>query len=712
MPEYTFENLSSFDFELLVRDLLQEELGIRLSTFKSGRDRGIDIRFSTTGGTNKLIVQCKHYAASGYSTLMRDLKLKELPKVESLRPQQYLLVTSVGLTPDNQESIALLFAPFCRSAGDVLGREDINNLLRRHPTVEKKNFKLWLTSTAVLERVFQSSTFAQTEVEIERIRRRTQYYVQNESYFRAKDVLEDQHYCIIAGNPGIGKTTLAEILVLDYIDQGYEFVRIASDISEGFSLLKPDTQQIFYYDDFLGQTSLDYKFNKNEEDGLIRFAEAVKNGKGRLVMTTREYILNQAKLNYERLDRSNLDLNKCVINVADYSKLHRAQILFNHLYFSNLPSEFKLAMVENFRYREIINHRNYNPRIIEWMTDLVRLKGIAAKDYPDVFLATLTDPSALWTHIYENQLSDAGRQLLLVLASLPHPITIDDLERGFVALQRDQQSRFGIRSSLLDFRRAQKELEGNFIITDVSGPTLNVRFHNPSVRDFLEQYLAKTEAVLTSVLESSIFFAQISTLWNMANSPTGSRTVRDRLTASGATTTRTMMRLLDSADPCARIYLIKDHRPFIVPHRISYEARVRLIFAANKHAPSTSSEELGTPLADLLARVQQRSADRADLVTLLLDLEKGAQWSEELRSQIIAASAEFLSAASDLDEYLEFARFARAWGGEFDPFWKEKAVEELDTYLYSEVDSWIDNEEDPGTLRDYIEKLGTLSDSM
>ena len=68
MSNYDFKTLSSNDFENCVRDLLQSELGIRLETFKSGRDGGIDLRYSEDQH-HTLIVQCKHYAESGYDAL-------------------------------------------------------------------------------------------------------------------------------------------------------------------------------------------------------------------------------------------------------------------------------------------------------------------------------------------------------------------------------------------------------------------------------------------------------------------------------------------------------------------------------------------------------------------------------------------------------------------------------------------------------------------
>jgi Restriction endonuclease len=58
---YDFSSLSPLDFEELVRDLLQVELGLRFESFGPGPDRGIDFRCAVGDG---LIVQAKHYGRS------------------------------------------------------------------------------------------------------------------------------------------------------------------------------------------------------------------------------------------------------------------------------------------------------------------------------------------------------------------------------------------------------------------------------------------------------------------------------------------------------------------------------------------------------------------------------------------------------------------------------------------------------------------------
>src|SRR5438477_10108950 len=101
MPDYDFKVLSPVDFELLAQALLQKELKLRFEGFKSGADRGVDLRYSRNT-RHHIIVQCKHYAGSNFSTLRRSM-LREIRKVRRLSPARYILVTSLALSLANKE---------------------------------------------------------------------------------------------------------------------------------------------------------------------------------------------------------------------------------------------------------------------------------------------------------------------------------------------------------------------------------------------------------------------------------------------------------------------------------------------------------------------------------------------------------------------------------------------------------------------------------
>jgi hypothetical protein len=52
---------------------------------------------------------------------------------------------------------------------DILGKDDVNNLIDRHPKIEKDNYKLWLTSTNIMERILHNTIYNQSLIEIENI---------------------------------------------------------------------------------------------------------------------------------------------------------------------------------------------------------------------------------------------------------------------------------------------------------------------------------------------------------------------------------------------------------------------------------------------------------------------------------------------------------------------------------------------------------------
>ncbi len=391
MPNYDFKSLSDYEFELLVRDLLQEYLKLPLENFTRGRDKGIDLRYSRNK-KNNIIVQCKHY--SSFPKLIHHLKKEEIDKVRLLNPGRYIFATSLGLTPSNKDDIANIFHPYIKNFDDILGNSALNKLLGMYSDVEENNFKLWLTSKAVLDRVLKSDIFDRSNIEIEKIKTKLKLYVPNKSLPKAQKILKKYHYCIIAGLPGIGKTTLAQILLIKYLKKKYKVVKVSKNIDQAWSVVNSSEKIIFYYDDFLGTSILENKLSKNEDRGILDLIDHVKRSKNkRFLLTTREYILSRSKEIYESFANSDFDNNKCIVDLSDYTYFIRANIFYNHILFSNVPAEFKKSILKNDNYLKVIKHENYNPRIIEWVTDFDRIKkipGINPNNYFENVMHTLS----------------------------------------------------------------------------------------------------------------------------------------------------------------------------------------------------------------------------------------------------------------------------------------------------------------------------------
>jgi len=513
---YDFKTLSSLDFELLVRDLLQLHLTCKLESFKAGKDNGIDLRGTLTDGM-EIIIQCKHYVVTGMRGLIGALK-KEVEKVKKLNPQTYCIVTSAALSPDNKTDIQKIFTAYCKNNVIVYGQEDLNNFLGLYPEIEERNYKLWLTSSAILNRIVHARLYNQTTMFIESMQEKIKLYVQNDSFFDAWKILNDNNYCIISGIPGIGKTFLAEILLLRLAQDGYRPFVIQNNIQEAYDVLHLKEKLAFYYDDFLGQTGYQEKLEKNEEQNILNFINKAKGSKSiKFILTTREYILQQAKTIYEKLQTSGFDYAKCIINLESYTRREKAHILFNHLYFSHLPNNFKSCLAESKNLLKIVDHQNYSPRLVEWMSTQRNIVDFNPEEYLKYFLETLHNPSKLWDHAFKTHISAASRSLLLTLMTFPKEACIEDIKIAFDAFRDKELLTYKAVITPHDFRTALKELEASFVKCQRYDKVIIVSFNNPSVRDYLENYIVAYPEIFNTLYPAVMFYDQFSELCRLHN---------------------------------------------------------------------------------------------------------------------------------------------------------------------------------------------------
>jgi hypothetical protein len=510
MPNYDFLNLSPTEFEELSRDLLQKHLGVYLESFTQGRDDGIDLRYSRDK-ENTLIVQCKRYKE--YSDLKSNLK-KEAKKVAKLKFARYILTTSVGLTPANKDDIVAIFGGLIQDTADIIGKDEMNGLLGKHPDIEKQHYKLWLSSTAVIERILHSDVTGRSDFELEEIQRTICLYVQNKSNSEAVRLLNEYNYAIISGIPGIGKTTLAKMLCYQYVSEGYELIVISGDINEAEKLLKRDAKQVFYYDDFLGTNFLEVGLVKNEEKRLIRFIEVINRSRTKkLILTTREYILNQARIKYEILTSTKLDVSKCIIDLSKYTKRVKAQILYNHLFFFDVPMAYIDSLLNKKRYFHIINHPNYNPRAIEFMTQ--NIVAVAPEDYFDYFIGNLNNPSRIWEHSFEHQITGISKYVLYSLLLFGGSTTLEALEESFISLVEVDKAKYSLDLTPHSFKTALRELEDTFIRTNTDKQEeVIVSFQNPSVQDFLVNYIQENLKHVSTFIKGVPYFNQLIKTYN------------------------------------------------------------------------------------------------------------------------------------------------------------------------------------------------------
>lgn len=503
MGKYDFSVLSPDEFELFCKDLLEVDRNIKLEHFKSGKDGGIDLRYAPNIDEN-LIVQCKRYA--DFKPLKQCLK-KEVKKVELLNPTptRYIIMTTVRLNPDEKNIIKDIFGEYIKSSSDIIGGDELQSMLVNNEKVERKHYKLWLASTNVLQSIVNNDILNQSSFDEEEIKEKIKIYVPNQYFLEALKELSDNRVIILSGSPGVGKTTFGDMLSLHFLAKGYSFISLSENISSADKIYTSGIKQIFYYDDFLGRNFLDNKLTKNEDKRILNFINKVSKSSDKLfIMTTREYILNQAQQKHDLLTSEKININKYVVDVEKYTFNLKAKILYNHLYFSTLPEEYIQELIFQKSYKKIINHRNYNPRIIQLMTQESVIDNILPKDYVKEFMQKLEFPEAIWEHAYENHINEYSQYILQLLMIMgDNDILLNNLEENYYSLNKYLGNKF----SHLDFKKGIKELERTFInIYSRYNNKLYVKFQNPSIADFLIRYSQSDIRNIITLWNSTLYF--------------------------------------------------------------------------------------------------------------------------------------------------------------------------------------------------------------
>ena len=346
--------------------------------------------------------------------------------------------------------------------------------------------------------VFNQSIFIDCESLLYDIEEDSRRFVETSCYYECLDILEIERLLLLLGMPGTGKTVTTKMLAIYYASKGYRIRYTTneniSDIKNAISTQK-DLPEIILLDDCLGQHYFRMKETQgNEILSLVKYVACHKNKK--LIMNSRVTIFQQAK---ERVIefRQFAEDEKFKIKILDMGKLSlsdKGRIFHNHIYFKGLPEAYYQDILKEYHYREIVKHTNYTPRIMEFVTRECNLKKVSSDHYYEYVLWCLDNPTEIWQDEFSEKLQQEDRIFLTTLYSLTDT-SIDEnrLKRAF-------NYRL-INNTIVDTSRniwedVLKRLEGAFIQNIEKNRKREIGVINPSVNDFLREYLQKNGSLM------------------------------------------------------------------------------------------------------------------------------------------------------------------------------------------------------------------------
>ena len=517
--EFDFSKLNDREFEALGASVIERIKNKRIETFKAGRDGGVDGRF-WIGKTKEGIIQCKHYIDTPYTTLISKLKSEELLKVQKLKPSQYIFVTSKKLSRKNKQEIKEIFDPFILREDDIFGKEDLMSFLvkKENQDIVEQNFKLWITSTSVLDIIYNNAIKGRSESTINDIKEKSFRYAITENHIKGLKTLEEKNVIILTGDPGIGKTTLADNLALIYTAKGYEFCDIEENISEAESLFrqKEERKILFYCDDFLGSNLYD-AINNKRDSHIVKFIRRVsKDNSKKFILTSRTNILNKAYSQSHKFQNEKIRDNEFLLRVENLTLIDKATILYNHIYHSNLDKEYLDKIYQNKRYKDIIKHRNFNPRIIEFVTDSIRVGEISPDKYWNYISKNLEYPQEIWADYFQNQTDDCIRALTFLTVYNNGKIKESLLRKSYNRFLKNNSVNLGDYSDK-SFEAVRKLATKSLLNRNqVELNKFEYVLFNPSIADFVLKSYSDESDLISNILislgtEQSIkYFTSIS----------------------------------------------------------------------------------------------------------------------------------------------------------------------------------------------------------
>ncbi|WP_343570959.1 restriction endonuclease [Sphingobacterium sp.] len=512
---YNLGVLNDKEFEDLAKDLLELELGLKLENFKVGKDNGIDLRYSSTK-KNEIIVQVKHFFRSKFSDLKFQLG-KEKEKLDKLsnKPERYIVFTSLPLNTNQTEELEEVLSPYLINTGDIYNHDRIQSLISQSPQIEKKFYKLWLSSSNVLNEILHNAQTNCSEFIQEKIIKRSKLYVETKHLHESHDFLVNNKILIITGEPGVGKTTLAYMLVYKFLGEGFELIFSDRSVLDAENLLSKDKtkKQIILIDDFLGSNLTDINSTPNNDSIILRFLEQVKCRENKfLVLTTRTTILNEATYYYESFKRERLKKTSGYeLKVKQYTKLEKAQILYNHLYHSELSGNLKDFFFVDKNYLKIIDHPNYYPRIIEILTSEALFEDSGYHTFDDYIFRNLENPKRIWEHAFKHQTNRSDQLLIETVFTFGDKGVEETILEDAFNQRLDLEIRTSNHEFNIDpFNDSLKKLLESFLKIEISrkDSKKTISFVNPSITDFLLDYLKTNNRERKQVWDAAKYIEQ------------------------------------------------------------------------------------------------------------------------------------------------------------------------------------------------------------
>ena len=516
------EYLSPADFEKFANEIVSRKFQIPIISFGEGPDGGID---GIDDSINpKVVVQSKRYQPTTSPKEFAKIVMREIEKLEKTVSDSefpadfdYVIVTSVKLNPETRRDIRNIKSNWIKSENNIIDANDLA-ILSDDPDYEDIFRKYNLVNGKLIDAVGQINL---NKIALENFAIdpsfEYKYIVETSVMREAYSCLRENRMVFLVGHPGVGKSISSQylgILSAEWKDIPAKVIcRSLADTQEvietfNSSFSGKQSSLVVIFDDFLGRNTLEAR----EKDYLYirRLADIVKNTNNFFVIfNSRIEILKQGTNDHVEFGKfiHQNSVKKLTFDINKSSDIEKAWILrknFEKIF--NDTAEKKQNIINNYNelvekkyYKNIVSHKNYNPRIIEF---IVR----EARDNKKNFLLDveniLNNPKKIYDEIFR-KLSENEKMYLYSFASFgEYPINEENIMKLFNQLIPHMGTIDDIYGVL----------DGAWIRRLYIDDVLKIDFINPSLYDYLISRLRNDRFSVQKIIQHSPFLRNIQNI--------------------------------------------------------------------------------------------------------------------------------------------------------------------------------------------------------
>lgn len=353
MPTYELHTLGWRAFQDLCATVLREVWGQTVQSFADTNDGGRDGAFygiwhgaalDEVVREGPFVLQCK-FLARRDDTLTLSSVADELAKAEALVERglcnSYVLMSNARVTGSSEASIRDALKERGVTHPLILAGHWVNETIAQNPRL--RMFVPRVYGLGDLSQILDQRAYEQARALLDYLQEDLSTFVVTDAYRQAVKAIEDHGFCLLLGEPAVGKSVIAATLAVTALDQ-WEIPTVKLDGPSDIARWNPnEPRQFFWADDAFGAIRHDRTLTNDWAQRLPKVMAAVKGG-SKVVMTSRDYIYRDARTLLKDYAYPLLREQQVVIDVAQLTKDERRQILYNHMRLGDQSQEFRSAV--------------------------------------------------------------------------------------------------------------------------------------------------------------------------------------------------------------------------------------------------------------------------------------------------------------------------------------------------------------------------------